>query len=140
MDSLITAAARAPAARDLPGALKRNALRDDAPGAGATRHRDGVGMAKFFTRRAAETEGHLLEALRLSPRDIAAHGWMLYVGAAKMLLGADAEAVGWLRRSIEVNRKANRNFPLAHFWLASGLGVCSADRMKREPPQRPDLP
>ena len=29
------------------------------------------------------------------------------------------EAVGWLRRSIE----ANRNFPLAHFWLASALGL-----------------
>ena len=35
MDSLITAAARALAAGDLLGALKRIALRDDAPGAGA---------------------------------------------------------------------------------------------------------
>jgi hypothetical protein len=40
MDSLITAAARALAAGDLLGALKRIAMRDDAPGAGATRHRD----------------------------------------------------------------------------------------------------
>jgi TolB-like protein len=78
-----------------------------------------IGMAKFFTGRAAETEGHILEALRLSPRDIHAFGWMLYVGAAKIMLGADAEAVGWLRRSIE----ANRNFPLAHFWLAGALGL-----------------
>ena len=81
-----------------------------------------IGMAKFFTRRAAETEGHILEALRLSPRDIIAYVWMLYVGAAKITLGADAEAVGWLRRSIE----ANRNFALAHFWLASALGLLGA--------------
>jgi TolB-like protein len=78
-----------------------------------------IGMAKFFTGRAAETEGHILEALRLSPRDTAAYAWMFYVGAAKILLRADAEAVGWLRRSIE----ANRNFPLAHFWLAGALGL-----------------
>jgi TolB-like protein/class 3 adenylate cyclase len=81
-----------------------------------------IGMAKYFMGRAAETEGHILEALRLSPRDIVAYVWMHYVGAAKMLLGADAEAVGWLRRSIE----ANRNFPLAHFWLASALGLLGA--------------
>jgi tetratricopeptide (TPR) repeat protein len=81
-----------------------------------------IGMAKFFMGRAAETEGHILEALRLSPRDIAAYVWMHYVGAAKMLLGADAEAVGWLRRSIE----ANRNFPMAHLWLASALGLLGA--------------
>jgi TolB-like protein/class 3 adenylate cyclase len=81
-----------------------------------------IGMAKYFMGRAAETEAHILEALRLSPRDIAAYVWMHYVGAAKMHLGADAEAVGWLRRSIE----ANRNFPLAHFWLASALGLLGA--------------
>src|SRR5215469_16816634 len=66
-----------------------------------------IGMAKLFMGRAVETEGHILEALRLSPRDIAAYGWMHYAGVAKILLGADAEAVGWLRRSIE----ANRNLP-----------------------------
>ncbi|WP_024520355.1 tetratricopeptide repeat protein [Bradyrhizobium sp. Tv2a-2] len=77
---------------------------------------------EYLMGRAAETEGHILEALRLSPRDIVAHVWMHYVGAAKMLLGADAEAAGWLRRSIE----ANRNFSLAHFWLASALGLLGA--------------
>jgi TolB-like protein/class 3 adenylate cyclase len=78
-----------------------------------------IGMAKYLTGSAAETEGHILEALRLSPRDNAAFSWMLYVGAAKIQLRADAEAVGWLRRSIE----ANRNLPLAHFWLAGALGL-----------------
>ena len=32
------------------------------------------------------------------------------------------EAVAWLRRSIE----ANRNYPLAHFWLAAALGLRDA--------------
>jgi hypothetical protein len=41
---------------------------------------------------------------------------------AKIQLGADAEAAGWLRRSIE----ANRNFPPAHFWLAAALGLVGA--------------
>lgn len=44
---------------------------------------------------------------------------MHYIGVAKIQLRADAEAVSWLRRSIE----ANRNFPLAHFCLAGALGL-----------------
>ena len=45
-----------------------------------------------------------------------------FVGVAKIQLGADAEAVGWLRRSIE----ANRNYPLAHFSFAAALGLLGA--------------
>ena len=78
-----------------------------------------IGMAKYFVGRAEETEGHIQEALRLSPRDIYAYRWMLFVGIAKAQLGADAEAVNWLRRSIE----ANRNFPLVHFHLAEALAL-----------------
>jgi TolB-like protein/class 3 adenylate cyclase len=78
-----------------------------------------IGMAKYFVGRAEETEGHIREALRLSPRDIYAYRWMLFVGIAKAQLGADDEAVNWLRRSIE----ANRNFPLAHFHLAEALAL-----------------
>jgi hypothetical protein len=61
--------------------------------------------------RAAETEGHVLEALRLSPRDITAYWWMFCVGLAKIQLGAVQEGVDWFRRSIE----ANRNLSIAHF-------------------------
>ncbi len=78
-----------------------------------------IGMAKYFSGRAEDTEAHILEALRLSPRDVYAYRWMLYVGIAKAQLGADAEAVAWLRRSIE----ANRNYPLAHFHLAEALAL-----------------
>lgn len=78
-----------------------------------------IGMAKYYLGRAAETEGHILEAFRLSPRDIFAHRWMHFVGMAKIQLGADAEATDWLRRSVE----ANRNSPFTHFALAAALGL-----------------
>jgi TolB-like protein/Tfp pilus assembly protein PilF len=78
-----------------------------------------IGMAKYFVGRPEETEAHIDAALRLSPRDVFAHRWMLFVGIAKLQLGDDAEAAVWLRRSIE----ANRNFPLAHFHLAEALAL-----------------
>jgi len=43
----------------------------------------------------------------------------MFVGIAKLFLGADAEAVAWLRRSIE----ANRNHPIPHFFLAAALSL-----------------
>ena len=76
-------------------------------------------MAKNFLGRGEETEAHIREALRLSPRDIFAHRWMFFAGAAKLSHCDDAEAVAWLRRSIE----ANRNFPMAHFLLAAALAL-----------------
>jgi tetratricopeptide (TPR) repeat protein len=76
-----------------------------------------IGGAKAFLGRCEETEAHINEALRLSPRDIFAHRWMSMAGLAKALLGADAEAVVWLRRAID----ANRNSSIAHFDLAAAL-------------------
>jgi TolB-like protein/class 3 adenylate cyclase len=81
-----------------------------------------IGFGKCLMGQAAETEGHILEALRHSPRDFGAFWWMFCVGRAKIQLGADAEAVAWFRRSIE----ANRNFPPAHFALAAALALIGA--------------
>jgi TolB-like protein/class 3 adenylate cyclase len=78
-----------------------------------------IGCAKVLIGRAEEAEAHIQEAFRLSPRDTGAYRWMHYAGLAKMVLGADAEAVSWLRRSLE----ANRNYPLAHFQLAAALAL-----------------
>jgi TolB-like protein/class 3 adenylate cyclase len=78
-----------------------------------------IGWAKFLLGRSEETEAHIHEALRLSPRDIFAFRWMGFVGVAKLQLGADEEAVAWLRRSIE----ANRNLPQTHFHLAAALAL-----------------
>jgi tetratricopeptide (TPR) repeat protein len=76
-----------------------------------------IGGAKYLLGRAEETEGHILEALRLSPRDNLDYVWMWFAGVAQSLLGGDENAVAWLRRSIE----ANRNWPLAHFCLSAAL-------------------
>jgi len=76
-----------------------------------------IGLGKNFLGRGEETEAHIQEAFRLSPRDITAYWWMVFVAGAKLQLNADAEAVTWLRRSIE----ANPNWPLSHFLLAAAL-------------------
>jgi TolB-like protein len=78
-----------------------------------------IGAAKFFMGRGAETETHVNEALRLSPRDTGAFRWMQFAGFAQLHLGHDEAAIGWLRRGIE----ANRNYPLMHFTLAAALAL-----------------
>jgi TolB-like protein/class 3 adenylate cyclase len=77
----------------------------------------GIGFAKMFIGRAEETEAHIVEALRLSPRDTGAYSWRTRAGAAKLQLGAYEQAVAWFRGAIE----DNRNFPLAFFWLGAAL-------------------
>src|SRR5215831_9338759 len=79
-------------------------------------------LAKVFLGRSEETEAHVHEALRLSPRDIFAYRWILFVGIANLWQSADAEAAVWLRRSIE----ANRNFPFTYFLLAAALAWLGA--------------
>ncbi|SDF32892.1 TolB amino-terminal domain-containing protein [Bradyrhizobium brasilense] len=81
-----------------------------------------IGLGKLFSGQAGDTEGHVLEALRLSPRDLSAYWWTYCVGRAKVQLGEDVEATDWLRRSIE----ENRNFPIAHFVLAAALALTGA--------------
>jgi tetratricopeptide (TPR) repeat protein len=88
-----------------------------------------MGLAKLANGRAAEAEGHAREVLRLSPRDPAAYIWVAYIAAAKLFLGADEEAVGWYRRSIEINR----NYPIAHLYLAAALeGLGRQDEAQAE--------
>ena len=76
-----------------------------------------IGFAKYVIGRAKETEGHVREALRLSPRDTSDYVWLVWVGNAKMQLGADEEALTWMRRGLE----ANRNLAVTHFFLAAAL-------------------
>jgi TolB-like protein len=76
-----------------------------------------IGLANHVLGRSAQTEAHINEALRLSPRDSSGYRWMVAVGFSKLQLNANAEAVTWFRRSIE----ANRNHPFAHFALAAAL-------------------
>jgi TolB-like protein len=76
-----------------------------------------VGWGKIFIGRAEETEAHIVEALRLSPRDTMAYTWMMSVGIAKNSLGCWEQAVAWCRRAIETNR----NYPRAYFHLGAAL-------------------
>jgi TolB-like protein len=76
-----------------------------------------IGLGKICIGHAEETEAHIGEALRLSPRDTTAFTWMSNAGLAKLHLGSEEQAVAWCRRAIE----ANRNYPPAYFWLAAAL-------------------
>jgi tetratricopeptide (TPR) repeat protein len=78
-----------------------------------------IGLGKIYIGRAKETEAHIGEALRLSPRDTMAYVWMNYAGVAMNQLGSWEQAVAWFRRSIE----ANRNFPHPHFVLGVALAL-----------------
>jgi TolB-like protein len=80
-----------------------------------------IGWTKYFMGRSAETEAHINEAFRLSPRDIFAYRWMMMIGFAKLHLNADAEALDWFRRSIEANRNS-----FTHFGLAAALALLGA--------------
>jgi TolB-like protein/tetratricopeptide (TPR) repeat protein len=75
-----------------------------------------IGLAKLYLGRGGETEAHIEQALRLSPRDTVVYMWTMFVGLAKFCHGADAEAIVWLRRSLEANRNS-----IAHFHLAAVL-------------------
>jgi tetratricopeptide (TPR) repeat protein len=76
-----------------------------------------IGIGKVYIGRAEETEAHIGEALRFSPRDTIAHRWMTVAGLAKLHLRSWEQAVAWSRRAIE----ANRNYPHQNFVLAAAL-------------------
>jgi tetratricopeptide (TPR) repeat protein len=76
-----------------------------------------IGRGKICIGRAEETETHIGEALRLSPRDTMAYIWMMHAGMSKLHLGSWEQAVAWFRRAIE----ANRNHAHLHFVLSAAL-------------------
>ena len=83
-----------------------------------------VGLGEMFLGRADETEAHIAEALRLSPRDTTAYIWMHIAGIAKNHLCLYEQAVAWFRRAIE----ANRNFPQAYYFVAAALAQLGRTR------------
>jgi TolB-like protein/class 3 adenylate cyclase len=76
-----------------------------------------IGLGKIFVGRAEETEAHIAEALRLSPRDTLIYVWMTHASTAKLHLRSFEQTIAWCLRAIE----ANRNYPRAHFELAAAL-------------------
>jgi tetratricopeptide (TPR) repeat protein len=78
-----------------------------------------IGYGKILVGRGEETEAHIAEALRLSPRDTLTYVWMTHAGMAKLHLGSFEQAVVRCQRAIE----ANRNYARAYFVLAA-VAVC----------------
>lgn len=76
-----------------------------------------IALGKTLIGRAGESEAHVVEALRLSPRDTLSFVWMTIAGGAKIHLGSYEQGVAWFRRAIE----ANRNYPSVYFQLAAAL-------------------
>jgi TolB-like protein/class 3 adenylate cyclase len=76
-----------------------------------------IGFGKILIGRAEETEAHIAEALRLSPRDTIAYTWMVFAGLAKLHIGSHEQAVAWFQRAVE----ASRNYSIAHFLSAAAL-------------------
>jgi tetratricopeptide (TPR) repeat protein len=76
-----------------------------------------MGLHALHLGRAEETEGHIREALRLSPFDSFAFGWFAIVGYSKNALGRYEEPIDWLRQGVSRNSK----FAMAHFHLGSAL-------------------
>jgi TolB-like protein/class 3 adenylate cyclase len=82
-----------------------------------------LGLAKYLVGKGEDTEGHVQEALRLSPLDSFAYLWMLFAGVAKIQADEFEEATTWLKRSIDTNT----NSPWAHFHL--GVALYLMDRL-----------
>ena len=76
-----------------------------------------AGWMKFYLGRFAETETHVAEALRLSPRDPLLFQWRYFVGSADFCVGRTVRGVSALRQSIELNAQ----WPFSHFVLAAAL-------------------
>ena len=76
-----------------------------------------MGLHALHLGQGEETEGHIREALRLSPFDVSAFRWFAIVGFAKNSLNRYDEAVAWLGQSVGRNSK----FAMAHFHLGSAL-------------------
>jgi TolB-like protein len=78
-----------------------------------------VGTMRIYLGRAEEAEAHLLEAIRLNPRDSGLGEYHFCLGLADLYLGRLAPAADRLQRSVEINP----NFELTYFYLAAALAL-----------------
>jgi len=81
-----------------------------------------LGAGKMFVGLSEETEVHIREALRLSPKDASAFLWLAIVGHSKVHIRRHEDAIEWITRSIS----AGGTYPLRHFYLA--IALASLDR------------
>ena len=76
-----------------------------------------IGFGKILIGRAEETEAHIVEALRLSPRDTMAYIWMTHAGVAKHP-PRQLRAGG---RVVSTGDRGQSKFSASHFVLAAAL-------------------
>jgi hypothetical protein len=74
--------------------------------------------------RVGETEAHVKEPLRLSPRDPFAFLWANYAAVAKHYSGTAEEVPELCRQSIGLNR----NYPLSHLFSVARCSCLSGRR------------
>ena len=88
---------------------------------------------KFFMGRAHETESHVAQTMRLSPRDPLQFHWYYLIGVADFYLGRSFRALSRWHKSVELNAK----WALSHFVLAAVLAqrAFSPNRQKCVPPR-----
>jgi TolB-like protein len=78
-----------------------------------------LGLMKFFLGRSQETRGHVMEAIRLSPRDPLLFHWHYLIGVSDVYLGRVVRSLESLRKSVEINP----NWTLSQFVLAGALAL-----------------
>jgi len=78
-----------------------------------------AGWIKIFLGRAEEAEGHVTEAMRISPRDPLLGLWYTTFGLADLHLGRLDKAVDRLRKAIALAP----NHEIAYFYLAAALAL-----------------
>jgi hypothetical protein len=91
-----------------------------------------IGLGKIYVGRAQETEAHIGEALRLSPRDAMAYLWMSWAGIAKNYLGSTSKrsrGFGGRSRPTEIIR--------IHILCWASRSRCLVDWTRRVPRSKP---
>ena len=78
-----------------------------------------AGWIKIFLGCAEEAEGHLSNAMRLSPRDPMLGSWYTILGTSDLHLGRLDKAVDRLRKAVEIAP----NHEIAYFYLAAALAL-----------------
>jgi tetratricopeptide (TPR) repeat protein len=78
-----------------------------------------AGWIKIFLGCAEEAEGHLSNAMRLSPRDPLLGNWYAILGSADLHLGRLDKAVDRLRKAVEIAP----NHEFSYFYLAAALAL-----------------
>ena len=93
-----------------------------------------IGAFKAHIGRDEETEAHVREALRLSPRDGSVFLWLMFVGGANVNLGRYEEAIVRL-----TDRSRPTGIILSVIFISRGHMRCSGVWRRRAPPPELDL-